>query len=80
MTNEEKTKVKGIMSDYSQCHNHILELEKEIENLLKRKNNLVKTLRHIRNTEKHFVNKLQKKYGEDASIDLEKLEIINGKT
>ena len=81
MTNDEKTKVKKVISEYKKCYDQIEDLEKEIRKLLHRKNSLVKTLKHIRNTEKHIVDGLQKKYGEDASIDLEKLEIIvNGKT
>jgi len=81
MTNKEKTEIKKIISDYKECHDQILELENEIKSLLSRKNSLMRTLKHIRNSEKHVVNELQKKYGEDAGIDLEKLEIIdNGKT
>ena len=79
MTNKEKTEVKKIISDYTECHDQILKLESEIKGLLSRKESLMRTLKHIRNSEKHIVNKLQKKYGEDASIDLEKLEIIDGK-
>jgi prefoldin subunit 5 len=79
MTKEEKQQVSKVISDYSECHNQIEKLEHDIKQLLHKKNNLVKTLKHIRNTEKHVVEKLQKKYGEDAGIDLEKLEIINGK-
>ena len=67
------------ISDYTECHDQILKLESEIKGLLSRKDSLMRTLKHIRNSEKHIVNKLQKKYGEDASIDLQKLEIIDGK-
>jgi len=79
MTKEEKQQVSKVISDYTECYNQIEKLEHDIKQLLHKKNSLVKTLKHIRNTEKHVVEKLQKKYGEDAGIDLEKLEIINGK-
>tara|TARA_B100000900_G_scaffold410998_1_gene429842 strand:+ start:702 stop:968 length:267 start_codon:yes stop_codon:yes gene_type:complete len=79
MTEKEKNEIKGIISEYAKCHNDISKLESEIKVLLSRKDSLLRTLKHIRNTEKYTVNKLKKKYGEDAAIDLEKLEIIDGK-
>ena len=79
MTKDEKQKVSKVISEYAECYNQIEKLEHDIKQLLHQKNNLVKTLKHIRNTEKHIVEKLKKKYGEEAGIDLEKLEIINGK-
>jgi hypothetical protein len=78
MTKEEKTKILHIISQYGKCHEKIEKLEKEITNLLDKKNLLVSELNSIRNNEKEVVNELQKKYGNEAILNLEKMEITNG--
>lgn len=76
MTQNEKSKIKAIMQEYSSCYNEIELLEKEIERLLDNKNKLVERLHSIRDDEMVVVSELKQKYGEEASLDLEKLEII----
>jgi septation ring formation regulator EzrA len=76
MTQNEKNKIKAIMQEYSSCYNEIELLEKEIERLLDNKNKLVERLYSIRDDEMVVVSELKQKYGEEASLDLEKLEII----
>lgn len=76
MTQNEKSKIKAIMQEYSSCYSEIELLEKEIERLLDNKNKLVERLHSIRDDEMIVVSELKQKYGEDASLDLEKLEII----
>ena len=80
MTNEEKVKVKTILQEYNNCYVRIETLEKEIEKLLDNKNQLVTELHSIRKTEMEVVSELQSKYGDDASIDFEKFEIVYDKT
>ncbi len=79
MTKDEKTKVQSIINEYKGCYDRIELLEKEITKLLDNKNQLVSELHTIRSNEMNVVSELQAKYGEEASIDLEKLEIRNGK-
>ena len=79
MTQNEKSKVKAIIDEYQHCYEKIEKLEKQIEQLLDNKNQLVDELHIIRKNEMEVVSELQIKYGDQASIDLEKLEIINGK-
>tara|TARA_S200002703_G_scaffold157729_2_gene166393 strand:+ start:2400 stop:2642 length:243 start_codon:yes stop_codon:yes gene_type:complete len=79
MTKTEKIKVKAIIDEYQHCYEKIEKLEKQIEQLLDNKNQLVDELHSIRNSEMEVISELQIKYGEDASIDLENLEILNGK-
>jgi len=80
MTNLEKQEVEQIISQYSSCYNDIEFLEKQIVKLLDDKNTLVTRLNDIRESETHLVESLKSKYGEDAVLDLEKLEILNEKT
>ena len=79
MTNEEKANIKGIISEYVSCYSDIEKLEREIELLLDRKNELVDRLQGIRNSEMEAISELKEKYGEDAALDLEKMKIVNGK-
>ena len=79
MTKEEIIKVQYIISEYSACYDRIQLLEGEITKLLDNKNQLVDKLHAIRANEMRVVSELQTKYGEEASIDLENLEILNGK-
>ena len=80
MTKDEKIKVQSVINEYKGCYDRIELLEKEITKLLDNKNQLVNELHTIRANEMKIVSELQTKYGEEASIDLEKLEIRNGKT
>ena len=79
MTKDEKIKVQSILSEYKSCHDRIEILEEQITNLLDTKNQLVDELHEIRSNEMRVVSELQTKYGDEASINLEKLEIVNGK-
>ncbi len=79
MTKEEKNKVRSIISEYKSCHDRIELLEGEITKLLDNKNQLIDELHNIRANEMKVVSELQSKYGDEASIDLENLEILNGK-
>jgi len=78
MTNEEKTNIRNIMKDYGRCYKDIELLEKQIEELDEKRARIIKELHSIRDREAKIVSELKEKYGEDASLDLETLE-INGK-
>ena len=80
MTKNEKQKIMEIISLYAKCHDSIEKLEKEITNLGKRKEQLISELKQIRNNEQVVVEELKTKYGEDAVLNLQKMEITNGKT
>ena len=79
MTKDEKYKITEIITQYTSCYNDILFLEQQIEKLLENKDNLINRLKSIREDESKLVKKLQDKYGKDAILDIEKLEITNGK-
>ena len=79
MTKDEKIKVQSIINEYKGCYDRIQLLEVEITRLLDNKNQLVDELHSIRANEMLIVSDLQTKYGDEASINLEKLEIVNGK-
>ena len=79
MNKKEKTKIIEIISEFSVCHSKIIELEGDIENLLKRKNELLSNLRAIRQKEKDTIKVLQEKYGDEAILDLQNMEIRNEK-
>ena len=76
MTKDEKIKINSILIQYANCYEKIEQLEKEITNLLDRKNELVDTLKGIRKREQKAVSELMSKYGDDATLDLQKMEII----
>ena len=78
MTNIEKQEVKQIISSYTSCYNDIELLERHIEKLLDDKTQLVDRLNDIRESETLLIKDLQSKYGENAVLDIEKLEISNG--
>ena len=78
MTKIEKQEVKQIISSYTSCYNDIELLEKQIEKLLNDKTQLVDRLNGIRESESLLIKDLQSKYGENAVLDIEKLEISNG--
>ena len=79
MTKKEKQSIVEIVTQYTSCYNDITHLEQHIEKLLDDKNDLVERLKGIREDESRLVKTLQDKYGEEAILDLEKLEITNGK-
>ena len=78
MTKIEKQEVKQIISSYTSCYNDIELLERHIEKLLDDKTQLVDRLNDIRESETLLIKDLQSKYGENAVLDIEKLEISNG--
>ena len=80
MTNIEKQEVSQIISQYKSCYNDIEFLEKQVEKLLDDKTKLLDRLHNIRDAETVIIKDLQAKYGEDAVLDLEKLEITDEKT
>ena len=80
MTNIEKQEVSQIISQYKSCYNDIEFLEKQVEKLLDDKTKLLDRLHNIRDAETVIIKDLQAKYGEDAILDLEKLEITDEKT
>ena len=75
MTNLEKQEVTQIISDYKSCYNDIEMLEQHVKKLLDDKIQLVNRLNSIRDSENALILDLQSKYGDDATLDLEKLEI-----
>ena len=77
MTKVEKQEVKQIISSYASCYKDIELLEKQIEKLLDDKTQLVDRLNNIRESESLLIKDLQSKYGENAVLDIEKLEISN---
>ena len=80
MTILEKQEVTQIISNYKLCYNDIELLEKQVEKLLDDKTRLVNRLHSIRDSENILVKALQLKYGEDAVLDIEKLQISNEET
>ena len=80
MTILEKQEVTQIISNYKLCYNDIELLEKQVEKLLDDKTRLVDRLHSIRDSENILVKALQLKYGEDAVLDIEKLQISNEET
>lgn len=79
MTQKERIKIQEIMKRYSLCYDEIDSLEQSIQKLKTDKDNLINKLKGIRNDERDVVNELKNKYGEDAKLDLEKIEIIDEK-
>ena len=80
MTILEKQEVTQIISNYKLCYTDIELLEKQVEKLLDDKTRLVDRLHSIRDSENILVKALQLKYGEDAVLDIEKLQISNEET
>ena len=80
MTILEKQEVTQIISNYKLCYTDIELLEKQVERLLDDKTRLVDRLHSIRDSENILVKALQLKYGEDAVLDIEKLQISNEET
>jgi len=71
--NEEKKEAIRLMDEYRTVHEQIVILEEEIEDLGKRKDNLVEELKSLREEDKYFMNILVEKYGPE-NVNIEELK------
>jgi ABC-type transport system involved in Fe-S cluster assembly fused permease/ATPase subunit len=70
VTVDELNAIKQIKTDYSVLVNNVGEIELQISNLKKTKENYLKAFETISEREEKLIKELQSKYG-DVSIDLE---------
>ena len=70
LTVDELNAIKQIKTDYSVLVNNVGEIELQISNLKKTKENYLKAFGTISEREEKLIKELQSKYG-DVSIDLE---------
>ena len=70
LTVDELNALKQIKTDYSVLVNNVGEIELQISNLKKTKENYLKVFETISEREEKLIKELQSKYG-DVSIDLE---------
>ncbi len=76
LTNLEKDEIKNIINNFSSVHNQIEKLESELMKIEKNRKDLMMELHSIRDKEKKLVESLKNKYGENTSLDLESLQLI----
>ena len=76
LTTTERNEIKGIINNFSSVHNQIEKLEIELKKIEGNRKDLMIELHSIRDKERKLVESLKNKYGENTSLDLETLQLI----